>query len=258
MGLAGDLSEITFSEVVQLYSQTRRTATLLVNSAKTRKPLGYFYFERGELFDAKLEDAEGLEAVYRALRLSEGTFHVVTDTRRYERRIFEPVHAMLLEGMRRMDEAERQPALKLVRPDDSQGEGEDMATGESRGRICPTCKKRFKFGEICPDDGARLEPLIGASISVDTPMAPERTVSPPPALNRRRVGRGWWVMVAGLAVVAAMAVVWMLRGPRSIATVRSRRPPTSLRPRPRRRRRRRRRRPAGSPTARSSSGWRRR
>src|SRR5262245_25503145 len=77
MALAGDFKEITFSDVVQLYSLTKRTAMLVLNSPASGQPMGFFYFEGGELFDAKLGDAEGLEAVYRALQLKEGTFHVV-------------------------------------------------------------------------------------------------------------------------------------------------------------------------------------
>src|SRR5687767_1390831 len=79
MTLAGDLKAISFADVVQFYSQSRRTAVLVVNSPESGEELGYFYFERGELYDARLGDAEGMDAVYRGLELGEGTFHVVGD-----------------------------------------------------------------------------------------------------------------------------------------------------------------------------------
>ena len=234
MALAGDFREIAFSDVVQLYCHSRRTAMLVVHCAKTGKALGFFYFEGGELVDAKLEDAEALDAVYRAMELKEGTFHVVLDARAPQRRIFEPVGAMLLEGMRRMDEASyvaeaggaapkvltatpppREVPLKLVRSpvgdqEPDQGEGDQMTGAELKGRVCPACGKHFISGEVCPDDGVRLV-VPGGPISIETP--PSRTVPPPAALSRRASPtRGWWIAVAGLLVVLiALGVVWVRR-----------------------------------------------
>src|SRR5215813_9459799 len=159
MALAGDLSEITFSDVVQLYALTKRTAMLVLNSPETGQAMGFFYFEGGELFDAKLGEAEGLEAVYRALELKEGTFHVVPDAPSARRRIFEPISKLLLDGMRRLDEARRLPGLDDMR------RGDDM---ETRGRVCPTCRKRYNFGDVCPDDGSRLEIALAGALSLDT------------------------------------------------------------------------------------------
>src|SRR5215475_9599792 len=193
MALAGDLKEITFSDVVQLCAQARRTAMLVVNCPKTGKALGFFYFEQGELFDAKYEDAIGLEAVYRALEIKDGTFHVVLDVRSPERRIFEPIGAMLLEGMRRMDEAGQLSdssnggdLMRVSLPDSVEAsEGDDMASADMRGRVCPTCRKQYTHGEICPDDGSRL--IVAASTSplgVES-LPPARTVPPPTALASR-------------------------------------------------------------------------
>src|SRR5262249_43256688 len=179
MARAGDFRGIPFSDVGQLYSHSRRTAMLVVNCPKTGKALGFFYFEGGDLVDAELGEVEGLEAVYRAMELKEGTFHVVLHGRSPRRRIFEPIGALLLEGMRRMDEAgyaaeaaggakvplstpaPREATLKLVRSpvgdsDVGQSEGDDMAGAEVKGRVCPSCGKHFISGEICPDDGVRL------------------------------------------------------------------------------------------------------
>jgi branched-chain amino acid transport system substrate-binding protein len=222
MALAGDLKEITFSDVVQLCSQARRTAMLVVNCPKTGKALGFFYFEQGELFDAKFEDAHGLEAVYRALELKEGTFHVVLDVRSPERRIFSPIGAMLLEGMRRMDEASHlgdseagsdDLQSSLGDFDSDHSEGEDMASADSKGRVCPACGKRFNHGDVCPDDGSRLilAPTSGA-LAVDT-NPPVRTVPPPPALSRRpaRPKAILYAGIAGGAAVLLLGFLWLGR-----------------------------------------------
>jgi ABC-type branched-subunit amino acid transport system substrate-binding protein len=239
MHLAGDLSEIPFTDVVQFYSQTRRTATLVLNCPRSGKPLGFFYFENGELLHAELGDAEGLDAVYLAMELNEGTFHIARDAKRHERTIYVPVSAMLLEGTRRMDEAQHSlrrarisdvtpslplpaPPLQLVRPDradrlDELG-GKDMAA-ESKGRVCPTCRKRYIHGDICPEDGSRLEPSSVGPVSVET-SGVGRTVAPPTALSRRPpLARGWWVaLTAAVAGVILLALIWTTRERRHAAS----------------------------------------
>lgn len=107
MGLSGDFKEISFSDVVQMYCHARRTAKLVVHDSRTGAVRGTFHFQDGDLVAARLGDRHDLEAFYDALELKEGTFHVVLDAPIPERRIFEPIGALLLEGMRRMDEAER-------------------------------------------------------------------------------------------------------------------------------------------------------
>jgi branched-chain amino acid transport system substrate-binding protein len=221
MGLAGDLREISFADVVQLYSQSRRTAVLVVSCPQSGNELGYFYFERGELYDARLGEAEGLDAVYRGLELSEGTFHVLGDVRTPQRRIFKPVGAMLLEGIRRMDEAGRTsrtavPQLKLVRSPTmmdvlKQGE-ENMASSENLGLVCPTCRKRFIHGDICPHDGAKLERGTSRSERPEStpPLGVMRPLlSLPP---RRRLSGAWWIaLCTSLGAIATLTVLWLMR-----------------------------------------------
>src|SRR5262249_56011619 len=94
----------------------------------------------------------------------DGTFHVVLDVRSPERRIFEPIGAMLLEGMRRMDEAGQLSdssnggdLMRASLPDSIEAnEGDDIASADMRGRVCPTCRKQYTHGEICPEDGPPL------------------------------------------------------------------------------------------------------
>ncbi len=215
MTLAGDLKAISFADVVQFYSQSRRTAVLVVNSPESGEELGYFYFERGELYDARLGDAEGMDAVYRGLELGEGTFHVVGDVRAQQRRIFKPVAAILLEGIRRLDEAGRAqpsaiPQLTLVRPATGEGavpeEGDHMAKSEVAGLECPTCGKRFIHGDVCPNDGSLLEE-VAVEPAEHTPAA-----LPVPPPRRTRLSATWWVVVgASLAAIAAAGILWLIR-----------------------------------------------
>ncbi len=224
MSLAGDFREIPFSDVVQLCSQSRRRAVLVVHSSESGDELGYFYFEQGELYDARLGESEGLEAVYGALALQEGSFHLLGDVEAPQRRIFKPVSAMLLEGMRRLEQAGRagaRPAteeLRLLRsPGDGsdggqQGESDTMMSGELRGRICPTCRKRFIHGDLCPHDGTKLESAPGTSESSELtppggmmrPVSAPRPRAPIPSVL-------WFTLAGSLVVVAALGIVWLNR-----------------------------------------------
>jgi ABC-type branched-subunit amino acid transport system substrate-binding protein len=107
MSLAGHIGEVAFSDLVQLCGQIRCTGSLVLTSPRTGKVIGSFSFENGELFDARMGETEGREAVYRALELKEATFRVDPNVRSSERRIFISIGALLLEGMRRADERTR-------------------------------------------------------------------------------------------------------------------------------------------------------
>jgi branched-chain amino acid transport system substrate-binding protein len=223
LGLAGDFREIPFSDVVQFYSQYKRTAVLVVSCPRSGQELGYFYFDNGELLDARLGEWEGQEAVYRALQLREGAFHVLADVRASHRRIFKPVGAMLLEGMRRLDSSaelpERRtgPQLKLVpqptggEDDEQQVEGENMTSGELRERVCPTCRKHFHHGEVCPKDGTRLVTASGNVEIIDQMTPPSGTLPPASILPRRgRLAASWWIaIIGGLTIVATLGIVWL-------------------------------------------------
>jgi ABC-type branched-subunit amino acid transport system substrate-binding protein len=222
MGLAGDLREISFSDVVQFYYQGKRTALLVVSCPRSGQELGYFYFDQGELFDARLGELEGLEAVYRAMELQEGVFHVIRDVKTPHRRIFKPFGAMLLEGLRRLEEASSAPdrpapQLKLVPSpaggdDGEQLEGEDMAIGDHRERVCPTCRKHFQHGDVCPKDGSRLVTVSGGLEVMELTPA-SGTVQPASILPRRsRLATSWWIaIIALLTVVTAFGIVWLRR-----------------------------------------------
>ena len=105
--LAGDIGEVAFSDLVQLCGQIRCTGSLVLTSPRTGKVIGSFSFENGELFDARMGDTQGREAVYRALEVKEAAFRVDPNVRSSERRIFVSIGALLLEGMRRVDERTR-------------------------------------------------------------------------------------------------------------------------------------------------------
>jgi branched-chain amino acid transport system substrate-binding protein len=104
VALAGEIGEIGFADVVQLCSRIRCTGTLVLSSTKTGQAFGHFGFEAGELVDGQLDDVQGLEAVYRALRLTEAAYRFDHGLRSAQRSIFTPIGTLLIEGMRQQDE----------------------------------------------------------------------------------------------------------------------------------------------------------
>src|SRR5262249_36948409 len=141
--------------------------------------------------------------------------------------------AMLLEGMRRMDEAGQLSdssnggdLMRASLPDSIEAnEGDDMASADMRGRVCPTCRKQYTHGEICPEDGSRL--IVAASTAPRglESMRPARPVPPPARLAMRPSrSRGAMIAVAGVGALMILGVLLLFRGSGSST------PPPSARP----------------------------
>jgi ABC-type branched-subunit amino acid transport system substrate-binding protein len=212
MALAGDIRDFPFSDVAQLCSQIKCTGMLVLSSPRG-EDIGFFGFESGELYDARLEDVEGLEAFFRALTLKEAAFRVDFNVRSPERRIFVSVGAMIIEGLRRVDEARRMEAdLASTRPttievaavteaaDDHQPRGAEMNGLEPKLWICPICSRRFDRAGTCPDDRVELALNTATPLAVlPSPLLPPRGVPGMRRLNRALVPVAAGVVVVGIA-----------------------------------------------------------
>jgi ABC-type branched-subunit amino acid transport system substrate-binding protein len=179
--LEGSIGEISFADLLQMCAHVKCTGTLVVASSTAEDGgghIGRFYFEGGELRDAVFGDQLGIDAVYAALYLEEGAFHVEATTRSRERRIFSSVSAILMEGARRSGEHRRHTAAPL--------------------------------GARAEADAAGARPTLSAfaaSVSDATsPMLPRPPPSRPPSSARR----GW--LTATAVVIAAGAALFGARG----------------------------------------------
>ena len=105
MALNGNLSETSFTDLVQFYSISRQTAAVTIVSPAGPEHDVVVFMEGGEIVDARFGDIIGLEAVRRALRLREGEFHVDLNVTTEKRTVFEPCNKLLLEEMVSDDEA---------------------------------------------------------------------------------------------------------------------------------------------------------
>lgn len=102
---SGKLDVMNIVTVVQVLADSGRSGTLYVDDySRTRAALGY---SDGRLFDAKVQDLAGEEALFEVLTWKRGDFWFDPKEVPNEDRIQQGVMNLLLEGMRRIDEADR-------------------------------------------------------------------------------------------------------------------------------------------------------
>jgi branched-chain amino acid transport system substrate-binding protein len=112
VALTGDLGETPFPDLVQFYCQRREPVAVRVVTADGNE--GVFWIESGQLVDAELGNARGLDAVRAALRLRSGSFRVEQNVDCPPRAIFEPWTKVLLEAAWQEDEADRQSSQEVT------------------------------------------------------------------------------------------------------------------------------------------------
>jgi cytoskeletal protein RodZ len=129
MALSGQLSDLSLAELIEFFCNQRKTGRLKI--AYMRAP-GYFYFERGELVDAKIGMLTGVEAVYYALTLENASFKFSAAFEATQRTIHQPWANVALEGLRRLDEGltpkEAFPEGVPLAHDDEPEDAEDKAS----------------------------------------------------------------------------------------------------------------------------------
>jgi CheY-like chemotaxis protein len=100
-GVSGSLKEMGLPDIVQVLFHGRKTGKLAVRSGgKT----GEIHFLEGAIADAAIDGRKGADAFYQMLKFVEGDFALDPSFAPPARIIQESSEALLLEGMRRMDE----------------------------------------------------------------------------------------------------------------------------------------------------------
>ncbi len=209
MSLSGNLSETSFTDLIQFYSISRQTAAVTIVSPAGPEHNGVLFIEGGDVVDAHFGELSGIEAVRRALRLKEGEFHVELNQRCPERTIFEPWSKLVLEEMCAEDEALNVEVAGGSPLDFSEVPEEriEMMASETRQgpRYCPVCNRRYLSGSVCEEDGTQLlsgTPSRSQPTPTRTQPAPPRTQPPPPPPSRLGLylGVGAAVLVVGAGV----------------------------------------------------------
>ncbi len=100
-GVSGSLQEMSLPDMIQVLSQARKTGSLRIRS---KGESGQVDFAEGGVVDAALGKWIGEEAIYQMLKFTEGDFAFDPTIKTTSRRISQSTDAILLEGMRRLDE----------------------------------------------------------------------------------------------------------------------------------------------------------
>ncbi len=101
-GVSGSLAELALTDVVQVLSQGRKTGQLRIRNGADA---GEVHFLDGAIVNALWMGLRGEDAFYGMLGLSAGEFSLDPTFRPPAKAINSPVEALMLEGMRRLDEA---------------------------------------------------------------------------------------------------------------------------------------------------------
>ena len=101
-GFQGMLSDLELTDIIQMLCLANRTALLHLKHKEHR---GKIVFERGAVIHAEFDEEIGVEAVYRMLALRQGDIYMQSDFQNDRRTIDVGWQDMLLEGVRRSDEA---------------------------------------------------------------------------------------------------------------------------------------------------------
>lgn len=113
---AGDLSDIGVVDLVQTIDLNRKSGIVHIVNRDGRR--GAVFFREGRVIDAEVGRLSGAEAMYRLFSWSDGRFEVEFKPIRRRDVIDLPSAALLMEGMRRLDEwtrlLENLPALDSV------------------------------------------------------------------------------------------------------------------------------------------------
>lgn len=103
-GVSGSLKEMGLPEIVQILWHGRKTGRLKVRSESES---GEIHFVNGALYNALFATLRGEEAFFAMLRLEDGEFALEPGFEAPQQVIQSSPEALLLEGMRRLDESNR-------------------------------------------------------------------------------------------------------------------------------------------------------
>ncbi len=136
MALSGQLSDLSLAELIEFFCNQRKTGRLKV--AYEVAP-GYFYFDRGDLVDARVGSLNGVEAIYYSLTLANASFKFSPSFEATRRTIHQPWTQVTLEGLRRLDEGIKpkapEPVTGVLPPEELDEAGKDDEAVEYEGEI---------------------------------------------------------------------------------------------------------------------------
>jgi response regulator RpfG family c-di-GMP phosphodiesterase len=100
-GVSGSLREMGLADLVQVLFNGRKTGKLVVRSGAD---MGEIFFASGDVVHATLGNSKGVDAFFAMFKFQDGEFSMDPSGQPPSRTIADSTEALLLEGMRRLDE----------------------------------------------------------------------------------------------------------------------------------------------------------
>jgi hypothetical protein len=125
----GDLQQVSLLDLLQLLAMNRRTGSLNLN---TPSGAGEVRLREGEVVDAVYRRHEAEKALFRLLGEKEGSFAFTVGSATTSARIESPTNALLMDGLRQLDEVRRWRE-ELGAEDDVLIAAEQSAPGDGEG-----------------------------------------------------------------------------------------------------------------------------
>jgi hypothetical protein len=146
MPLNGTLQDLSLPNLVQLQCGEQRPAEVRLVRRGREAILG---FANGELVHARVGSRTGEEAIYELVGWEDAEFQVTYSITPLEQNLFTPWTALLLEGMRRLDEtrAQRDPAYEALA----------QKLGQQRGLLAALVFSRTRLTDAAASDVQRLQ-----------------------------------------------------------------------------------------------------
>ncbi len=172
-GFQGVLSDLELTDIIQMLCLAKRSAILHL---KHRDARGEIVFEGGEVIDASYGEIRGEEAVYSMLRLREGDIFMQSDVEPRQRVIERGWQDLLLEGVRRADEARLSASLsEPVSESSVEDDAEDAEDDGDNGNEGEQEEVVKGFDQAPPTtefeyDASEFEPPLKASSQTEDAM----------------------------------------------------------------------------------------
>jgi hypothetical protein len=103
-GIKGRLKDMGLVDIIQVLYMGRKTAAVNIGS---EQGAGRIFVENGNVVHARFRELSGEDALYNLLAWKDGEFEVEMDVKPEGKTISANAEALLLEGMKRLDESKQ-------------------------------------------------------------------------------------------------------------------------------------------------------
>ncbi|MCA9957623.1 MAG: DUF4388 domain-containing protein [Chloroflexota bacterium] len=164
MALHGNLSEMSVADLIQHYGQNQKTTHILIRHHNQEANL---FFQQGKVMHATLGNEQGEGVIYHILTWEDGLFSIEADVNPPAMTIDRSWSGLLLEGARRLDEAEN-ITIDVDSPKELQDkEKQPMATKRKSDLLAEALQTLIE--ESADIDGAAVVGVDGLVYSANVP-----------------------------------------------------------------------------------------